>query len=165
MDYSVFGLLESGQWAQQEAEDGQAYMDRVFRKVFSARQEEDGEHLTEHVSEMMRGRYVGCDFQERSLRAEFQVRQWELNPSENLHGGILTTSVDMVCGLLTRFYRKTAAVSTVHLCIDFLRPLRCGEIFVVLAKVNKTGKRITFLTAEVIQKDGQIAATASGTFV
>ncbi len=166
MDYQVFEMLGDSRFAQQEAEEGQAYMERVFRRVFGSSQEEDGEQITEHVYELMRSRFVSCSFQERTLDMEFVVRQWELNPMGNLHGGILVTAVDMACGILTRFYRQTKAVSTVHLSVDFLRPIKCGETFIVRAKLNKSGRRIAFLTAEAfLKKDGRTAATASGTFV
>ena len=112
MDYQVFERLGDSQFGQQEAEDGQAYMERVFRKVFSSQQEEDGEQVAEHVYEMMQSRFVACGFQEQTLDVGFQVRQWELNPMGNLHGGILMTAVDMTCGLLTRFYRQTGKIDT-----------------------------------------------------
>lgn len=166
MDYQVFERLGDSQFGQQEAEDGQAYMERVFRKVFSSQQEEDGEQVAEHVYEMMQSRFVACGFQEQTLDVGFQVRQWELNPMGNLHGGILMTAVDMTCGLLTRFYRQTGKVLTAHLSVDFLRPMQSGDQFVVRAKLNKSGRRIAFLTAEVrLTKNGKVMATASGTFV
>lgn len=166
MDYHVFELLGNPQFGQQEAEDGQAYMERIFRKVFGPQQEEKEVQITEHIYELMRSRFVSCSFQEKTLEMEFQVQQWELNPMGNLHGGILVTAVDMTCGILTRFYRQTKAVSTVHLSVDFLRALQCKDQFIVRAKMNKSGRRISFLTAEVIlKKDGKVAATASGTFV
>lgn len=166
MDYQVFERLGDSRFGQREAEDGQAYMERIFRKAFVSRREADGEQSEEHVYEMMRSRFAACGFQEQTLDVEFQVRQWELNPMGNLHGGVLVTAIDMTCGLLTRFYRQTGKVLTAHLSVDFLRPMQSGDQFVVRAKLNKSGRRIAFLTAEVrLKKDGKVMATASGTFV
>ena len=161
MDYSVFEQMDGTVYGRQEMEEGQSYMERVLRAAFQSKQEEEG-----RVYEKMQGIFAGCSFKDRVLRMEFPVQEWELNPMQTLHGGLLTTAIDMTCGILVRFYKRSVKAATVHLSVDFLRPLKCGERFTVQAKINKQGRKIIFLTVEVILTDsGQTAATASGTFV
>lgn len=162
MDYGIFEQMDTSVWKQDEAENGQEYMERILETVFM-NSSQDGK---EHIYEMMQGRYHGCDYAQQKLEMEFHVKEWELNPAETLHGGLLVTAVDMTCGILVRFMKHSKEASTVHLSVDFLRTLPLNEAFTVCATVSKHGRRIIFLTAEVRKKDNkQLAATASATFV
>lgn len=162
MDYKVFGQLDGPVYGRQDMEDGQVYMERIMKAVFFGEREEE----TRHIYDKMHGTFSGCCFRDKELKMEFPVQEWELNPMQTMHGGLITTAVDMTCGLLVRFYKQSVSAATVHLSVDFLRPLRLGEVFTVRAKINRQGRRILFLTAEVVSSDGgQPAATASGTFV
>lgn len=162
MDYKIFEQLDGPLYGRRDMEDGQNYMERIMRAAFLGGAKE-GE---ERIYEKMQGTFAGCDFRGKALEMEFYVQEWELNPMLSMHGGLLTTAVDMTCGILVRFYKQSVSAATVHLSMDFLKPLRCGEAFTVRARINKQGRRIIFLTAEVVLEDsGQTAATASGTFV
>lgn len=161
MDYRIFDRMDDLGFRQGETESGQHYMERILKEAFA--KPADGER---HIYEMMECRFSGCSFEEKWLEAGFIVQGWELNPKETMHGGLIVTAVDMVCGLLVRFFKRSMGAATVHLSVEFLRPLICGEEFLVRAQINKYGTRIIFLTAEVLKKDsGEPAATASGTFV
>ncbi len=162
MDYRIFDSMDAPTLRQKESEDDQHYMERILREVFAEETPDGGKH----IYEMMDCRFSGCSFQEKWLEAGFVVENWELNPKETMHGGLIVTAVDMVCGLLVRFFKRRMGAATVHLSVDFLRPLMCGEEFLVRARITKYGSRIIFLAAEVLRKDsGELAAAASGTFV
>lgn len=162
MDYRIFDRMRDLSFGQGETEDGQYDMERIFRAVFAG-ESADGKR---HIYEMMECSFFGCSFAQKWLEVGFTVQEWELNPKETMHGGLIVTAVDMACGLLVRFFKRSMSAATVHLSVEFLRPLMCGEEFLVRAQINKYGTRIIFLTAEVLRKDDrETAATASGTFV
>lgn len=162
MDYGIFEQMDESVWKKNETEGEQVYMERFLETVFMSANT-DGK---EHIYEKMQGSYHGCDYIEQKLEMEFKVYEWELNPATTLHGGLLATAVDMTCGILVRFMKRSKEASTVHLSVDFLRPLLCHEVFIVCAKINKLGRRIIFLTVEVRKKDSKsLVATASATFV
>lgn len=162
MDYKVFEQLSEDAFKKKYGENMQAYMEHILTQVFLT-ELDDGK---EHIYDKMGGRFAGCDYKSKVAEAEFFVREWELNSIQTMHGGLIATAVDITCGVLVRFFKRSGSAATVQLSVDYLKPLSGGEGFIVRAKINKQGRRIIFLTAEVISKDsGQTAATASGVFV
>lgn len=161
MRYKVFEQLDKGDFKRGCKEDGQAYMERILSHVFLPEADDE-----ERIYEKMQGIFLGCNYEDKMLEAEFPVREWEMNSIQTMHGGLTAAAVDMTCGVLVRFFKRSVRAATAQLSVNYLRPLSCGETFIVRAKINKQGRRIIFLTAEVVSKDsGQTAATASGTFV
>lgn len=75
----------------------------------------------------------------KTLTLTFPLRSWMLNPKGMLHGGIMTTMLDMAMGMLARYERKANLVSTVSLSVDFLRPVR-ADTATVSAHVRKAGR-------------------------
>ena len=44
-------------------------------------------------------------YEERSITVRFPVQKWELNHMGSMHGGIIATAIDTVCGMTTRTFR------------------------------------------------------------
>ena len=55
-------------------------------------------------------------------------------------------------------------VTTVDLTISYLRPLTKGRA-TATAKVVKSGRRLFVVTADVLDNDGRLAATALSTYI
>lgn len=101
---------------------------------------------------------------EKTLTLTFPLRNWMLNPKGTLHGGIMTTMLDMAMGMLARYERKANLVSTVSLSVDFLRPVR-ADTATVSAHVRKAGRAVVFTEAKLTDPQGRLCADAQATFM
>ena len=162
MNYGIFARMSAGEWPRMDRESDQAYMERALTQVCAASAPGEGAI----INDLLMPAFVECDARDASLALAFKVEGWMCNPSGRLHGGILTTCVDMTMGVLTRFLRGGKAVATVDLHVNFLRPVPKGSTFVIRAHVNKLGNRIVFLsgTGTVLPAMDECCA-ASGVFI
>ena len=162
MNYEYFTQLEEGSLTKAENETEQAFMEKVLSAVFT----EKSEQLRSRVNDMLDPQFVGCSAEEKSLSISFGVQEWMLNPNGTLHGGVLSTAVDMGMSVLARYVRKQRGAATVQLSINFIRPVNKEEEFIVTASADHSGRRSTVIRAEVVVKStGKLAATASGVFM
>ncbi|MDH3235603.1 MAG: PaaI family thioesterase [Alphaproteobacteria bacterium] len=84
-----------------------------------------------------------------------------------LHGGVVTTLIDSVCGLacLTAL-EKPQPIATLDLRIDYLRPATPKRDIFAAAEAYKVTRQVVFLRATAYQ-DGpdDLVAAAVGTFM
>jgi len=83
------------------------------------------------------------------------------------HGGIIAGYMDGVLGLAALYASSENAnlVSTVEFKINYLSPVRLGDILIGKGKVISNGKRIIIAQGEISQeKTGTLVAVATGTF-
>jgi acyl-CoA thioesterase len=93
-----------------------------------------------------------------------QMRDELRQPQGILHGGATASLIDTatafaVIGVLA----ETEKAATVDLTIHYLRPVVEGTI-VCTAKVIRAGRRLLSVSAEVINNDGKLIATALSTY-
>ena len=166
MNYAAFEHMETGSLARLEEEPEQTYMTRVFREICRS----DGfcgpdTPCSEHrINDMLSPSFSACSAEEKTLTLTFPLRDWMLNPKGTLHGGIMSTMLDMTMGMLTRYERKTNLVSTVSLSVDFLRPVRADSA-AVCAHIRKAGRTIVFAEARLTDPQGRLCANAQATFM
>lgn len=159
MDYDAFEKMDEEPFKKNPEENEQSYMERTLRTVCETG-EEGG-----RVNDMLQARFVECDSEDQSLTLEFTVQDWMRNPGGNLHGGILTTTMDMTLGMLARYYKQTRKVVTVHLSVNFLRGVKACDRFRIYAKADKAGKRVIFMSGRAILENEETAATVTATFM
>ena len=160
MDYSVFDEIRHGKWERKEGEPEQAYMERVLTAAFAPGEEKNS------ILEMLEAEFAGCDAANQTLDAEFPVRDWELNPSGTLQGGLLTSMMDMVMGVMARYYRKSRMTATVQISVSFMKTVPSGARVRIRAKADKIGSRLIFLRTEAYAAGSdEAAAGATATFV
>ena len=160
MNYDVFLRLQDGTLVPAEGETEQVFMERVLRSAY-----ETGA-ASERIYEAIKPSFFGCDSSEKTVSVLFRAEDWMLNPQDTLHGGILSTAMDMTMSVLARYVRKQRGAATVQLSINFIRPVNKGEEFLVTASTDHSGRRSTVIRAEVVVKStGKLAATASGVFM
>lgn len=96
--------------------------------------------------------------------ASLRVDARHLNPNGVVHGAVLFAMVDTAMG--------AAAMSVVpegHLCasievhLRFLRPVAGGELGATI-EVDRAGRRVIHLSGRVVDDDGALVATVTGTF-
>ena len=109
-------------------------------------------------------------WEEDKITVKFIIYPCELNHMSTLHGGVIATVLDLVCGLLTSYLTNSSAIPTINLNINFLTSAVVNEELYVEANADKVGKTIVNLSAKAyIRKNTNNSeikkiATATATF-
>ena len=95
-----------------------------------------------------------------SLAMQKKLRQ----PYKLLHGGATASLIDtaMAFAVVAAIGTEDKA-TTVDLTVQYLRPHTEGKVFCT-AKVTRAGKRLLFLSAEVVNEQDKLIATALSTY-
>jgi uncharacterized protein (TIGR00369 family) len=127
-------------------------------------------------------RILGFDIQlpkEGTAKLSFQMRNELIGNflRGNLHGGVISSSLDVVGGLVAfvalldqnpersfdevseQFYK----LGTVDLRVDFLRP-GLGDLFVATGSKLRAGRRIAVARMELHNDSGTLIAVGTGTY-
>jgi len=96
------------------------------------------------------------------MRLEMQEKLRQ--PHGLLHGGATASLIDTATAFaVVSVLDKSEKASTVDLTVQYLRPHTEGEI-VCTAKILRAGKRLLFVSAEVVNGAGKVTATALSTY-
>lgn len=91
---------------------------------------------------------------------ELEARQDLANNSDMLHGGVVSTCLDVACAyIIFPLLSEDEVVLTSSFSVVYLRPIPTGSIVRARAEVMRRGATTAFLRAEVTV-DGRTAATA-----
>ena len=99
----------------------------------------------------------------RRVRGRFQLGAEYQGGSGYIHGGIIATLLDEVMSKANRF-RDVRAV-TAELSVEYLRPVRVGQDFVVEGWEAEAKGRNLFLQGEIRDTEGNVLARGRGRFV
>lgn len=156
MNYNYFALLEAEALAPAQGETEQAFMERVLTAVFT----EQGDGC--QINDRLAPEFAGCNAAEKSVDINFTVQDWMLNPNGTLHGGMLSTAIDMGFSVVARYYAKKRVTVTVQLSVNFLRLIKNGEKFTVHVQADHVGRRSIVAHATVTAESSpKPAATAT----
>ena len=73
-----------------------------------------GSELKHHgVIPQMNPVFVTCDFVKGTIDMAYHAQEWELNPENIMHGGIISTALDTSMGLLAHYYTHLSAPTVV----------------------------------------------------
>lgn len=110
---------------------------------------------------------MGMEFVD--LRPDEAVLRMEMRdelrqPHGVLHGGVTATLIDtaMAFAVITRLAEGEKA-STIDLTVHYLRPHTSGN-FTCTAKIVRAGKRIFTVSADVVNEQNKLIATAVSTY-
>ena len=82
-----------------------------------------------------------------------------------VHGGAIASLIDSAMAFaIIPLLAPRERVTTVDLTISYLRPLTKGRA-TATARVVKSGRRLFVVTADVLDNDGKLAATALSTYI
>ena len=86
------------------------------------------------------------------------------NPIGLVHGGLICTLADTVIGCAVHSLLEAGvAYTSIDLTVNYLRPvLADGKALRATGVVTKSGRRVAFANAEIVDGAGKIVATASG---
>ena len=158
MNYTYFSQLEEGTLTKTENESEQAFMERLLSAVFAEKSDE----LSNRVNDKMAPRFSGCSAENKAMSVSFTAQEWMLNPNGTLHGGILSTAMDIVLSVLARYLAKKRVMVTAQLSMNFLRAIQENDTFTVHATADHVGRRSVVIQAYVtVNETDKRAATAS----
>ncbi|MBB4802160.1 uncharacterized protein (TIGR00369 family) [Flavobacterium nitrogenifigens] len=122
-----------------------------------------GKHFTGSPSPFahwLNGKVISVE--EKAVQFEFEIRKEMTNPVGMLHGGVTAGMIDDCIGVnfmvlgLEKFY------PTINLYIDYFNPVFENQTVIVTTKLEKLGKTIINIKAEVTNKNtSKIVAQAS----
>lgn len=159
MNYNIFDRIKTD-FRPMDGESAQAYMERLFTAACT---EDAGQH---RINDMLAPKLRACDAAQPMLTLEFAPQDWLLNSKSTLHGGIISTALDMTMGILSRYCKGVEDVSTVTLHVRFLRAGAAMRPFCVRASADKVGHRVIFQRAALFDAEtGDVIADAEATFM
>jgi acyl-CoA thioesterase len=96
--------------------------------------------------------------------AEIDVEERLHNPNGVVHGGVLFSLADTSMGAALRSLLEEGQISaTIEIQIRYLRAVRSGTVRAETRVLHK-GKRIAHFDTEIRNGDGDLVATAAGSF-
>jgi uncharacterized protein (TIGR00369 family) len=86
------------------------------------------------------------------------------NPIGMVHGGLVCTLADTVLGCCVHSRLEAGvAYTSIDLTVSYVRPVYAdGSKLRAIGTVTKLGRRVAFATAEILDANDKIVATASG---
>lgn len=144
-----------------ESTSSQAAMEAWFSQVTTP-----GSRLLSHgVVPKLNPKFVRCNYEEKTVTLAFDVLEWELNPQNVIHGGLIATAFDTTLGLLCHYFTKPRVVITVTLNTTFHKPIFMGSTFHVTAKMEFQGGSLCNITGEAwVQNPPVLASSATVIF-
>ena len=98
---------------------------------------------------------------------EVIVQKKHLATPTVIHGGMIAALMDSILGVaaLSLASEENKVVSTIEFKINYLKPVKLGDLLQGIGKVEQKGKRIFVSSGEIKnKKTGEIVAKGLGTF-
>lgn len=129
--------------------------------------ESQKQFAADRLQELALARLIGMRLTDLRLDEaviEIEMRDDLRQPSGVLHGGVTATLIDTAMAFAVRTRLEPgAATATIDLTVHYLRPHHSG-VAVCSAKVVRAGKRIFTVSADVVNEEGKLIATALSTY-
>lgn len=89
------------------------------------------------------------------------------NPIGMVHGGLVCTLLDSALGCATQTLLPAGTgYTSIELKVNYLRPVTATSgPLTCTGRVTKPGRRVTFAEGEVLDNQGKVVATASGSLL
>lgn len=95
------------------------------------------------------------------FRYRFHAERKHKNRADAVHGGMLMTFADRTMGTAARSHDPDRRQATVQLDMQFMRPVRVGEVVEIRCEVLKETRSLVFLEGK-LTVEGEIVASARG---
>ena len=103
--------------------------------------------------------------EEGRATVSLQAEERHLNPSGTVHGGVISTLVDVVMAeALNTVTEEDEQPFTIQITVNYMKPGKPGTL-TSTAQVRKGGEQISIDEAEVVREDAEeTVALATGTY-
>ena len=142
-----------------ENELKQQEMEKYFSELFSVILADGKNGLVPTLAP----KFIGCNYEEKSITIEFKVNEWELNPEGILFGGLTVSMLDNAYGFLCHYFAGDRFISTISENTIFLKPGKLGDIIHVKVKAVSHGRTIVNMSGEVFNVTNNILMATSQT--
>lgn len=117
------------------------------------------------ISGMLKPTLLDCDGSKMCATLGFPGQEWEKNPNDVIHGGIMATMIDTAIGLTTIAVTETLT-PTINLQISYLRPCPADGMVAVRSYITMLGGSVIHTRAEAYdtREPEKIVATAEGAY-
>ena len=106
-------------------------------------------------------------FEKEEIVYRLEIKEKHLATPTTAHGGVIAGYMDAILGLAALYVSSENAnlVSTVEFKINFIQPVRIGDVLIGKGKCVAAGKRIIVCEGEILKQDtNDLVAKATGTF-
>ena len=130
-------------------------------------------HFTDYQNQMqgtisgcMGIQFVGCSYADKTATFAFDVDEWKRNPGGVMHGGALSTALDIAMGSNTCYWAGCRLTPTVTLQMNFLRPIFVGSRLILKTQVHACGRTTAYATVYgwMEGKEDRSVVTGSGVY-
>ena len=109
--------------------------------------------------------FAQCSAEEKYVELTHQMADWETNVFGTLHGGLIAFLLDATMAIACRAYTGDHATPTLDIHVNFLRPVKQGELVQTRATIVHVGRRVVRLSAELwTESRARLCATSDATF-
>lgn len=118
------------------------------------------------IGEMLGREILSVDRDQRTVEMAFELGDVFMNFQRVIHGGIVATLLDTLCGVAIRMSydsEQYAGHVTLELKTSFLAAAYPGR-FTGTGRVLRLGKSVAFAESELFNADAEKIASASATF-
>ena len=113
----------------------------------------------------MKAELEGCDDGRQEITLRFPLQEWQVNGLGTLHGGMISTMMDLVMSMAVYCFSRKSIPPTVSMTVNYLRPVPMEGGVWIRARLTSLGKRnATAYCEAIIPSTGKIACTAVGTY-
>lgn len=128
----------------------------------------DNELIRQYIHWNAFGKLLGMDFtilQPGKVAYRMRITQDHLATPIASHGGAVAALMDATLGVacLSSVCEEGRVVSTVNLSMQFLAPAKLNDELEAVGEVIKSGKRLLFAEAKILNQHGELIATGTGT--
>lgn len=102
----------------------------------------------ERANKLMSPKLAGCSEKDQTVTLEFPVLEWELNPYDKMHGGLIATAFDEAFGLYAFYLSGGKSVVSVSITLNYLKPVPMNDSILITSKVTSLGKKLITLSGE-----------------
>ena len=118
------------------------------------------------INSMMDMELVTADFHTKSVVLAFPVKDWQMNPAENLHGGIIATALDITMGCISYVSGNAVFTPTIQMAVNYVGGVSSGDTLLVEGICDHARSRMSQTRAIArSKKSGKVVATANGSYI
>lgn len=117
------------------------------------------------INSMMEMKLVRYDIEQKQIALSFPVAFWELNPANHMHGGLISTAMDITMGCVAYVFSHAQFTPTIQLSLNFNKSIQEHDTLLIEGICDHVGSRMaqTRAIARVIGSE-DVVASANGSY-
>ncbi len=115
------------------------------------------------INGMMKLQVEELNETEMTTTISLVVEDWQLNPVNTMHGGMIATLLDVSMGCSAYVFSDAFFTPTISMSVNYVRAIHAQEKVVVKSYIDYMGMK-TIQTRCIAYVDGRIVATANGSY-